>query len=106
MASRLTQKVKQEAIFWLARRLPTCKELAPWMSESLERELSLRRRIVLKLHLWICAWCERYYQQIRWLRDAARYHAGGVEEERSASQPGLSPEARERIRRALIRKDD
>ena len=106
MASRLTQKVKQEAIFRLARRLPTCKELAPWMSESLERELSLRRRIILKLHLWICAWCERYYQQLRILREAARYHAADVEEERPAPEPSLSPEARERIRRALIRKDD
>jgi hypothetical protein len=93
LPSRIYDKVTHELRYFLLRRLPTCKDIAPLMSESLERPLALRERVVLKAHLAVCAWCEWYLRQIGELREAARG--------RPERGPGLSDEARERIRRRL-----
>lgn len=99
------RKIKLSLTHWLAHRLPHCDQLAPVISESLDRRLGLRQGLTLKLHLFICAHCVRYLRQLRLIRDVLRSKspAGTNEEARGAS---LSPEARERIRRALdLRKD-
>jgi hypothetical protein len=101
--SRIVDKVTHEIRYFLLRRLPTCQALVPVMSESLERPLTLRERVVLKVHLWICVWCEWYLRQLHELRAASR--ALGAREQRGEDMPGpgLSDDARERIRRALER---
>ena len=58
--------------YFLLRRLPTCKQMVTLMSESMERPLSVRERTVLRLHLWICAWCAWYLEQMHVLRTALR----------------------------------
>jgi len=103
--AKVFQKLKMEAIFWLGRRLPACKELAPWMSESLEQRLSWRRQIILKLHLIICLWCKRYNQQIQSLRSIAQSYAADDAKLPDTSTTTLSPEARERLKQALSRKE-
>ncbi|MGH9903247.1 MAG: hypothetical protein ACRD68_15680 [Pyrinomonadaceae bacterium] len=91
------------ALRWtLLRRLPTCKEMVALMSESMERPLSLRERVTLKLHLWVCVWCVWYLEQLRLMRNLLRAQgtrAGG------GGAPGvsLSAEARARIKRDLSR---
>lgn len=104
MASQLYNKIRLGFRRWLLRRLPTCKSLAPLMSESLERPLSLRERVVLRLHLWVCIWCVWYLQHLHIMRDALRKRAATPVDEASASVApavSLSVEARERIKRAL-----
>jgi hypothetical protein len=103
--AKVFQKIKMEAIFWLGRRLPTCKELTFWMSESLEQKLSLRRRILLNLHYMICVWCRRYNQQIHSLRTIAQSYADEEAKLPESSATSLTPEARERLKQALIRKE-
>ncbi|HYE72151.1 MAG TPA: hypothetical protein VEF04_02430 [Blastocatellia bacterium] len=105
----LFHKLKMEIIFWIARRQPTCRELAPWMSESLDRKLPLRKRLTLRIHFWICVWCHRYQQQLQFLQQAYRQEASLCLEETPASTATdesmrLSSEARQRIKRALSRK--
>jgi len=104
--SQLYQKVKRWAIVWLARRLPACKEITRWVSDSLDQRLSLRQRIEIRLHLLICIWCERYKQQLLFIR-AAMHHASARVEEGDEPFPTspLSPEARDRINRSLSRQD-
>ena len=76
----------------------SCKEAARLQSEALDRELSLRERLGLRLHLFLCKWCRRYGNQLRFLRSAAHE----CEEHASAALPqGLSPETRERIKQKL-----
>ena len=99
------QKLKMEAIFWMARRQPHCKDITTWMSERMERELDWRRRITLKLHKMICEWCKRYDEQLRFLRSAVRDYSMKIEEA-PTSPPVLSPEARERLKQALNKKRD
>lgn len=74
-----------------------CKEVSHLVSESLDRRLSWRERLGVRLHLLICEACARFAGQIRFLRTAARRMA-----ERDDPRTGaLSGPARERITRAL-----
>jgi hypothetical protein len=93
-------KKTTHAVRWfLLHRLPTCKEVVGWMPQSMERPLSLRERVLLKLHLWVCVWCVWYLEQLRLMREALRAATSDGE------YPGASlpAEARERIRSALSR---
>jgi hypothetical protein len=105
MATGLYSKAVHAVRYFLLRRLPTCKQMAPVMSESLERPLTLRERLTLKLHLWVCVWCVWYLENLRTMRTALRTR--GAREESDPDEVGsavkLSEEARERIRRALAR---
>jgi hypothetical protein len=90
------------ALRWfLLHRLPTCKEVVGWMSQSMERPLTMRERVLLKLHLWVCAWCVWYLEQLRLMRETLRARAATAD----GGYPGtsLSTEARERIKSALSR---
>jgi hypothetical protein len=95
------KRLRQEGEFRLGRRLPTCRELAPVLSQSLERRLTLREHVTLRLHFLICVYCVRYLRQLRFMRDALRARGAAGAEEDSPAALSLSPEARERIRRAL-----
>jgi hypothetical protein len=106
MAQGLLDKTIHAARYFLLRRLPTCKQMAPVMSESLERPLRLRERVTLKLHLWVCVWCVWYLENLRTMRSALRARAAHEKEAAADdldSAVKLSEEARERIRRALAR---
>jgi len=81
----------------------TCKDASRLISEGQERQLRLRERWDLRLHLWICANCRRFERQIHLLRRALRMLARRVETD--AQGPDLSPEARERILAALAGHD-
>ena len=104
MGTGLYDKLIHSVRYFLLRRLPTCKQMAPVMSESLERPLRFRERVTLKLHLWVCVWCVWYLENLRTMREALRARGAreeGADEVDSAVK--LSEEARERIRRALAR---
>ena len=57
---------------WLLRSLQPCREIVPLMSESMERSLSVSEWLQLKLHLRVCAWCARYLDQIKLIRQLLR----------------------------------
>ncbi len=100
MALKTYDKLKHTIRYWLLRKLPTCQQTVEKISQSMERKLTLRERIDLKLHLWICAWCQWYLEHLKIIRDAAR--AKGAESpDLESMSPSLSAEARERIKRKL-----
>lgn len=92
-------KAKHSVRYWLLRRLPTCQQTVAKLSEAMEHRLTLSDRIRVKVHLWICAWCQWYFEHLHVMRDAAR--AKGAESTDLAPRSTLSDEARERIRRKL-----
>ena len=96
----LRAKTTHALRYFLLRRLPACKQMVALMSESMERRLSVRERAVLRLHLWICAWCAWYLEQIHTLRAALRARGAQAADE-SATEVALTAEARARIKRAL-----
>src|SRR5262245_528405 len=82
---------------WLLRSLQPCRNIVPLMSESLERRLSVREWLGLRLHLLVCAWCARYLRQIKFLRSLLR----GNRTRKTELTPALATDARERIANSL-----
>lgn len=77
--------------------MQSCRVASRLASESLDRPLGLRERFALTMHLWLCANCARFERQIRAMRTLLR-----VPDDASCDAD-LTPEARERIRKALSR---
>jgi hypothetical protein len=98
------EKIKQSVVFWLARRLPNCKDVSLVMSQSLDRKLSWRESIEMKLHAAICVWCKRYLEQLHWMRSSVRSKRSGDEQPASVAAGGLNSEAKERMKRLLNQK--
>ena len=98
MEAPAKKPLKEVARELILRRLPSCKELAPLISQSLERPLSLRERAVLKIHLFVCAWCDWYLRQLHLLRNTLR---AAPDTGDMPSAPTLSTEARARLKRTL-----
>ena len=106
MARAAYERLKHSIRYWLLRRLPTCKQTVKVISESLERRLSLREQITVKLHLWICLWCVWYLEHLQLMRDTIRSRAAQEPNLDSSSLPSLSPEARERMKSRLSKHQD
>lgn len=82
----------------LAELSPSCREATRLQSEAMDRPLSLRKRIGLRIHLVLCRWCRRYGKQIGFLRSVAHEHE---KHEETLPPQNLRPEARERIKECL-----
>jgi hypothetical protein len=94
---RLYRKIRHEIRWFLLHRLPTCRDLTPVLSASLERRLTARERVVVYLHLLVCVWCDWYVVELRRLREAAR-DAGTLDRAEELSESlKLAPDARARI---------
>lgn len=106
MPLKAYDKIKHAVRWWLLRRLPTCKETVKVISESMERRLSLRERITVKLHLWICLWCVWYFEHLQLMRETIRSKAAAEPNLDSSSLPPLSAEARERMKLRLTQPKD
>jgi hypothetical protein len=85
MAFKLYSKFTHGVRYFLLHRLPACKQMVALMSESMERSLTLRERVLLKLHLWVCIWCVWYMEQIKLMRGALRLHANESADDNSTS---------------------
>ena len=99
----MLEKLKKQYRWWWLRRLPDCETLTQVMSESMDHPISLKQRIILRIHNHFCYWCKWYYDQIRLLRHAF----GGSPQEKQEDvfpKEGLSEEAKERIKRSLSSK--
>jgi len=73
----------------------TCKEVSELVSESLEHQLPLRRRMGVQIHLMMCSMCRTYLKQTLQLRDAVGSYA------RHEPAEHLTKEAIRRIKTAL-----
>ena len=76
----------------------TCKQASKLVSQSLDRPLSWSERAQLKFHLFICAACHRFNNQLRLLSHALKSMTHETESDLSIK---LSSEARVRINHAI-----
>ncbi len=96
----LVRKKLQRFFFYLIWKfLPTCKEYVPILSESLDRELSVYKKVIVKLHLIACPPCVRYLKQIKFVREATHK----CDEKILQTEPDvkLSDKTRERMKKLL-----
>jgi hypothetical protein len=92
-------KLMKPLIRGAAELSPSCREATRLQSEALDRQLGLRQRIGLHIHLFLCKWCRRYGKQIGFLRSIARQPKN---HEASLPSQSLRSESRERIRRRVL----
>lgn len=85
----------------LSRWLFTCRDMSHLLSDGMDRTLPLHTRLRMRLHLQICVLCRRYRQQLSLIRSALRKGDTHLHEDNRTDAPGLSPEAKARIQRAL-----
>ena len=98
MEKSLGQKLKWQLISLLARRLPPCRTMTQIFSEERERPLTMREKIIKKLHLFTCEACRRYVAQIAQMSEMLKPRE---DENAVESTVKLSDEARNRIKAAL-----
>jgi len=79
----------------------SCKDATRLISDSMDRSLPLGKRIGIRLHLLVCRFCFRYERQLLLIRDTVRRIVDAPDPPAALSPDALSPEARERILRAL-----
>ncbi len=82
--------------------VPACEEAMMWTSQGFDTGMSLRRRILLRLHLRICAGCQNFHKQIDWLHSAIHAlfnHGYDVPEN---PQLRLSSERKAEIQRQIL----
>ena len=64
--------MKNPLVRIIAGIIPNCDELTRLASESLDRRLSLKERILIRLHLGMCVLCRRYCRQLRLIHEALK----------------------------------
>ncbi len=79
--------------------LPSCKDITALISRSLEDDLSLREKLVMKTHLYTCIACQRYLTQLEFMSEVLEKQDQKIEKGEYA--PRLSSEASERLKNAL-----
>ena len=82
----------------------SCREAVRLISEGMDRSLPIWNRVGLRLHVLICTWCERYRRQLIFIRRAIRQQPDRLMEQEPSA--GLSPDARERFKRAIRLQQD
>ncbi len=95
MEQNITARLKWRLILFLARRLPDCRDMTPTLGESIDRKLSVRERVILKLHLFTCEACRVFSEQVTFLHKALRMH------DRMLGSAVLSSDAKDRIKKTL-----
>ena len=57
---------------FIGKHTPKCREMVRILSQSMDEPLPLMMRIKKRLHFLICCWCQRYEEQLRYMRQTAR----------------------------------
>ena len=89
---------KEKLVEIIAAHTPRCHDITRLISESMDRPLPWRTRLAMRLHYLICAWCERYRDQLGFLRKALRSCPADDSQEFRGK---LTLEARNRLKTAL-----
>jgi len=89
---------QRRLVIFIGKHTPKCTEMVRILSQSMDQPLPLRMRIKKRVHFLICCWCQRYEQQLHYLRKTSRSFADHADE--SSNEP-VSDSARERWKQAL-----
>ena len=83
---------------FIGKHTPKCREMVRILSQSMDKPMPPTMRIKKRLHFLICCWCQRYEEQLQYMRRTARQFPEHADQ---ASDAPFSAEARERIKRKL-----
>src|SRR5947199_7252860 len=76
----------------IGKHTPKCREMVRILSQSMDEPMPLMMRIKKRIHFLICCWCQRYEEQLRYIRrTASRF----PEHADKASDDSFTPNAKE-----------
>ena len=79
----------------------SCREASRLISESLDRELTLRERWSLRIHTFLCTLCRRFEQQSALIRGTLPNMPDAIREKWSDGTAKLSHQRKAEIKRLL-----
>ncbi|MFN2355158.1 MAG: zf-HC2 domain-containing protein [Desulfopila sp.] len=79
--------------YWLFN----CKDISRLVSDSMDRNLSLRHRLGIRFHLMMCRYCHRFARQLKRMRQVIRKETAPQTPPRQT----LSDEQKQQIREQL-----
>jgi hypothetical protein len=85
-------------VIFIGRHTPKCREMVRILSDSMDRPMPLSMRIKKRLHYLICCWCQRYEEQLYYLRETA---SGFPDHADKSSDDRLSPSVKTRIKNKM-----
>lgn len=62
----------RRAISLISALTPKCTEVTRILSQGMDRHLSLKTRLQLRIHYLMCSFCKRYGKQLQYMRLVAR----------------------------------
>lgn len=93
------KKVQRFFFVLILKYLPPCKDMIDVASASIDRKLTLRESIVLKLHLIPCKPCVRFIEQSKFIKQMMSEMEGDAVE--SIFRSSLSDASREKLKELL-----
>ena len=90
--------LQTKLVIFIGKHTPKCREMVRILSQSMDEPMPLIMRIKKRLHFLICCWCQRYEEQLHYLRKTAREfpdHVGDI------SDVKLSTAAREQLKQRM-----
>jgi len=57
---------------FIGNHTPKCRDMVRILSQSMDHPMPFSMRIKKRLHFLICCWCQRYDEQLHYLRDVSR----------------------------------
>jgi len=91
--------LQTKLVIFIGKHTPKCREMVQILSKSMDEPTPLVMRIKKRLHFLICCWCQRYEEQLHYLRKTATEYPDHVPSS-SGSVPG---DLKERWKEALRR---
>jgi hypothetical protein len=79
----------------------SCKDVTQLISQSMDTSLPIGKRIGVRIHLFLCRFCQRYEKQLLFIRETMQHLVAAEGASEGPPVEGLSEEARERIRTTL-----
>lgn len=101
MAMNLLQKANYAMMRLMVRVMPSCRDISQLISDGMDRNLPLPKRLSIRLHVSMCKFCRRYEKQLHLLHEGVGHYANPEE---NVVEKSLSPAAKEKLEKALADK--
>jgi hypothetical protein len=85
----------------MSRWMINCRQYSELISKSMDCRLSLKERILIRIHGWICPPCDYFRKQLITMRQACRWTPEETDAGEDQRAPILSDEVCERIQSRL-----
>src|ERR1700741_4611048 len=85
-------------VIFIGKHTPKCREMVRILSQSMDEPLPISMRIKKRIHYLICCWCQRYEEQLHYMRKTAQAFPEHVDKVSDVSLPSA---AKDRIRQQL-----